>query len=80
MNISSLETHFESGATVTLEACVEAGVLRSARDPLKVLGEGSLTKKLTVKAHKFSKSAIQKINQAGGQAEEVGLPVEDKSE
>ena len=61
------------GDTVDPVKLVEKGLLKSASTLLKVLGEGSLTKKLSVKAHRFSKSAIQKINQAGGQVEEIKL-------
>jgi len=54
-----------------LTQLVEKGLIKSEKALVKVLGEGNLTKKLTVKAHRFSKSAIQKINQAGGQIEEI---------
>ena len=71
ININALESHFQSGETVTLEQLVEKGLIKSTKAMVKILGEGNLTKKLTVKAHSFSKSAIQKINQAGGQTEEI---------
>ena len=70
VNVSVLETAFESGETVTAEALLERGIL-SKIEPygLKVLGDGELTKKLTVVAKKFTKSAAAKIEAAGGTAE-----------
>jgi large subunit ribosomal protein L15 len=68
VNVSDLES-LEAGATVTGESLVEAGVIRDVRDGLKVLGDGELTKGLTVQAVKFSKSAVEKINAAGGKVE-----------
>lgn len=70
VNVSVLETAFESGETVTAEALLERGIL-SKIEPygLKVLGDGELTKKLTVVARKFTKSAAAKIEAAGGTAE-----------
>jgi large subunit ribosomal protein L15 len=56
---------------VTPTQLIEKGLVKSDKTLVKILGEGNLTKKLTVKAHRFSKSAIQKINQAGGQIEEI---------
>ena len=69
VNVSALEV-FESGDTVTTEALLERGIL-SKIEPygLKVLGDGELTKKLTVVAKKFTKSAAAKIEAAGGTAE-----------
>lgn len=74
VNVSDLETHFGSGDVIEASKLVEKGILKSDRNLLKILGTGTLTKKLIVKAHRFSKSAIQKINQAGGQIEEIKLP------
>ena len=71
VNVGALDTHFDSGATVDHVKLVEKGLIRKSDSALKILGEGNLTKKLVVKAHKFSKSAVQKINSAGGQVEEV---------
>ena len=68
VNVRDLEG-LEAGATITGESLVEAGVIRDVRDGLKVLGDGELTKKLTVQAAKFSKSAAEKIAAAGGAAE-----------
>lgn len=69
VNVSALEV-FEDGAVVTAEVLLEKGVL-SKVEPygLKVLGDGELTKKLTVVAKKFTKSAEEKIKAAGGSAE-----------
>lgn len=70
INVSELE-RFEDGAVVTIEALVEAGVIKNPRDGVKILGNGDLTKKLTVKANKFSASAVEKIQALGGTAEVV---------
>ena len=69
INVSVLEA-FEDGATVTAEILYGAGVI-SKIEPygLKVLGDGELTKKLTVVAAKFTKSAVEKIEKVGGKAE-----------
>jgi len=68
VNVASLEERFQAGAHVTPQALTEAGLLRSAKHPVKILGHGELTKKLTVDAAKFSKSALTKIKAAGGDA------------
>lgn len=70
VNLSDLE-RFEAGAEVTPEALKAKGVLRSLRKPVKVLARGSLSKALTVRAHKFSLAARQKIEAAGGAAVEI---------
>ncbi|RKD25421.1 LSU ribosomal protein L15P [Caminicella sporogenes DSM 14501] len=62
---------FEDGTEVTPELLKEAGVIKKIKYGLKVLGDGELQKKLTIKAHKFSKSAIEKIEAAGGKAEVI---------
>lgn len=67
VNIGSLEA-FEDGANVDIAALRERRLLSGRFDVLKVLGDGDLTKKLTVTAHRFSKSAIEKIEKAGGKA------------
>jgi large subunit ribosomal protein L15 len=56
---------------VNLELLLEAGAVKDRKDGLKVLGDGELTKAVTVKAHKFSASAREKIEKAGGKAEEI---------
>lgn len=68
MNVSDLNK-FEDGAVVDAQAIVAAGLLKKTLDGIKVLGNGELTKKLTVQAAAFSASAKQKIEQAGGTAE-----------
>ena len=67
VNVAALEERFEAGAHVTPQSLLEAGLIRNLRLPVKVLGEGALTKKLTVDAAKFSKSAQEKIQAAGGE-------------
>ncbi|HHU33429.1 MAG: 50S ribosomal protein L15 [Zhaonellaceae bacterium] len=62
---------FENGTVVTPELLVEAGIINNVKDGLKVLGNGSLEKSLTVKAHGFSKAAAEKIEMAGGKAEVI---------
>ena len=62
---------FEDGAVVDAAALIEAGVISSCPNGLKVLANGALTKKVTVKASAFSESAKEKIEQAGGKAEVV---------
>ena len=69
-NIDDLNA-FEAGTTVTPEMLVEAGICEKMLDGIKVLGEGTIEKNLTVQAHKFSKSAIEKIEAAGGKAEVI---------
>lgn len=68
VNVSSLEERFPAGTHVTTSVMVEAGLIRSARVLVKILGNGTLTKKLTVDAAKFSKSASEKIKAVGGEA------------
>ena len=70
INLSALEA-FEDGAVVDAQALKNAGIVKNAKDGIKVLGNGELTKKLTVKAAAFSESAKAKIEQAGGKAEVV---------
>ena len=70
INVSDLEK-FEDGAVVTPELLKEMGILKKQLAGVKVLGNGELTKKLTVKAHKFSGSAIEKIEAIGGKAEVI---------
>ena len=60
---------FEDGATVTPVELVESGILKNVQDGVKILGNGDITKKLTVKATKFSESAKEKIEAAGGKVE-----------
>ena len=70
INLNALN-RFEDGAVVDAAALIEAGIIASCPYGLKVLSNGSLTKKVTVKAAAFSESAKEKIQQAGGKAEVV---------
>ena len=70
INLAKLEATFESGAVVDLEALVARGLVRRNRK-VKVLGQGTLSKALTVKAHAFSESAKAAIGSAGGNAEVI---------
>ena len=70
INIEVLN-RFENGTEVTPEFLVEQGMVKNLLDGLKVLGDGELTKSLTVKANKFTKSAAQKIEAAGGKVEVI---------
>jgi len=65
VNVGDLEAHFEAGEVVTLEELMARGVIKDPKAGLKVLGEGELTKALTVKAKKFSSAAREKSNRAG---------------
>ena len=69
VNVGTLNARYEDGATVTLENLMEKGVINKALDGLKVLGDGELTKKLTVEAKIFSATAKEKIEAAGGKTE-----------
>ncbi len=68
VNLSALE-RFEDGATVDVDALMEAGIVKEPRDGVKILGNGELTKKLNVKVDAFSASAKEKIEALGGTAE-----------
>ncbi len=70
VNVSALNV-FEDGAVVDVEALINAGLVKKALDGVKVLGNGEISKKLTVKANAFSASAQQKIEAAGGKAEVI---------
>ena len=70
INITELN-RFEDGAVVTIETLVENGVIKSPKDGVKILGNGELTKKLTVKANAFSASAAEKIPALGGTTEVI---------
>ena len=62
---------FEDGAEVTVETLMDKGIVNNPRDGVKILGNGELTKKLTVKGNAFSKSAVEKIEAVGGKAEVI---------
>ena len=70
INVSKLEV-FDNGAEVTIEALKEVGIVKNAKDGVKILGNGELTKKLNVKANAFSASAKEKIEALGGKAEVI---------
>lgn len=70
VNVSALNA-FDDGAIVTAESLIEAGLIKKAYDGVSVLGNGDLTKKLTVKAARFTKSAAEKIEGSGGKAEVI---------
>ena len=72
VNVAALEKHFQDGEEVSAEALRGKRLLRGSYDLLKVLGDGELTKKLKVSAHKFSRQAAEKIEKAGGEV--VVLP------
>jgi len=66
VNVRDLEARFDAGAEITPEALVSAGILKNTKIDIKILGNGDLSKKLTVSAHGFSASAREKIEAAGG--------------
>jgi large subunit ribosomal protein L15 len=70
VNLADLEQRFDAGAEVTPETLRAAG-LAKRRDPVKLLGRGELTKKLTIRVHAYSASAREKVEGAGGTCEEV---------
>ena len=78
VNVGSLEERFDAGAEVTPESLKAAGLISKVSVDVKVLGEGELTKKLSVTAHSFSKSAAEKIEAAGGTVNRLREPVERK--
>ena len=69
INLDLLSDRFDAGTVVTPELLVERGLIHGARRPIKVLARGDISKKLTVRAHKFSGKAAEKIAAAGGSAE-----------
>ncbi len=70
INLNALEV-FENDAVVSIETLIEAGIVKNPRDGVKILGNGELTKKLTVQANAFSASAVAKIEANGGKAEVI---------
>lgn len=77
VNLSVLESKFNDGDVVTVETLLENGAISKTADGVKVLGNGELTKKLTVKVNAFSKSAEEKIKAAGGEAVVIGAKAEN---
>ncbi len=72
VNVSDLDKRFDNGAHVTAAALWEAGLIRDAKAPVKVLGDGAIAKKLTVEAERFSADALKKIESAGGKVTRLG--------
>ena len=70
INLGALEA-FDNDAEVTVEALLEKGIIKSAKDGVKILGNGTLTKKLSVKVNAYSESAKAKIEELGGKAEVI---------
>ena len=79
VNLSALEKHFSDGE-VDVEALKAKGVVPRKAKVVKILGDGELTRKLTVKAHRFSKTAAQKIEAAGGAVEVLAKPKADETQ
>jgi large subunit ribosomal protein L15 len=75
VNVDMLEARFDDGAVVSGASLAEAGLIRDANEPIKVLGRGDLNKKLEVHATKFSQSAVGKIEGAGGSVNRHALKV-----
>ena len=71
VNLAALESVFDAGSVVDPEALLAKGLVKGRHDLIKILGNGNLTKKLTVKAQEFSQSAVDKITAAGGQVERL---------
>lgn len=78
VNVGDLNTAFDDGATVDQDALRKAGLANGPADGVRILGEGELTKKLTVKAHHFSKTALEKITAKGGTADVIPPPKKPK--
>ncbi|MDA8226116.1 MAG: 50S ribosomal protein L15 [Desulfitobacterium hafniense] len=72
VNLGQLDS-FENGCVVDADAMISAGLISGLKDGVKVLADGDITKALTIKAHKFSAAAKEKIEAAGGKAEEITL-------
>lgn len=70
INVSALE-RFDNDSTVTIDMLIEYGIVKNPRDGVKILGNGELTKKLTVQANAFSAGAKEKIEALGGKAEVI---------
>ena len=71
INVESLNI-FKDGDVIQVESLRDAGLIRSLRQPIKILSDGKITKKLTVHAHRFSKAAQEKIEKAGGKTQLIG--------
>ena len=71
VNVSALDQSFEDGAVVDIDALIEKGLVKKVLDGVKILGNGEISKKLTVQVNAYSEAAKQKIEAAGGQAEVI---------
>jgi large subunit ribosomal protein L15 len=71
VNLKTLNNYYNDGETVSPVSLVEKGIINKEFDGIKVLASGELTKKITVQAHKFSKSAVSAIENAGGTVEVI---------
>ena len=80
VNVSMLNEQFEDGAEVTPESLKKFGLAKGSYDFIKILGDGELSRKLTVHAHRFSKSAKEKIEAAGGKTIEISKASQNASE
>lgn len=70
INLKALES-FEDGSVITIDSLIESGIVKNPKDGVKILGNGELTKKLTVKANAFSAKAQEKIEALGGSCEVI---------
>jgi len=73
VNVRDLEAHFEAGATIDITGLIAKGLVRDEKNPVKVLGDGELTKKFVITAAKFTKQAQEKITKAGGSVTTIEL-------
>lgn len=71
VNVSALDQSFEGGAVVDIDALIEKGLVKKVLDGVKILGNGEISKKLTVQVNAYSEAAKQKIEAAGGKAEVI---------
>ena len=71
VNVAAIDKAFEADETVTIDALIEKGLVKKVLDGVKVLGNGEITKALTIQANAFSETAKQKIEAAGGKAEAI---------
>ena len=76
ISLAKIEQNFQSGDEVTPEILHERGLIKKAKHDLVILGNGDLTKSLNIKAHRFTKTAKEKIEKAGGTAGEIGAESE----
>ncbi len=71
INVAMLDANYENGEQVNPETLIERGLAKGQFDVIKILGDGELTTKLSVSAHRFSRSAAEKIQAAGGSVEVI---------